>query len=747
MAAAAVNRGADAATSGFARSAMSAILLPVLLPVPLDRPLDYRSETPLEPGTLVRVALSAREVVGVVWDGPAQGGVRAERLKPILDRVAAPPLPAPMRRFLEAAAAETLEPMGRLLRLVLSVPAALVRPPVALGYRRVPGGPEPRVAAERRVVEALRGEVVLPARALALAARVSGPQLVRLAAAGLIEAVELDAEEAAAPDPDRPGPVLEPAQAEAAAALVARVAAGEGVVLLEGVPGSGKTEVYFEAIAAALRRGRRVLVLLPEIALTPQWLDRFARRFGAQPQLWHSGLSAAQRRKGWRRIAEGRAPVVVGARSALFLPLAGLGLVVVDEEHDPSFKQDEGAHYHARDLAILRAALEGCPVVLASATPSLETAAAAGAVPGGPPARPGWSRFVLPARVAGASLPRVELVDLRRERPPRGAFLAPPVRAALVEAVGRGEQALLFLNRRGFAPLTLCRACGHRLRCPSCSAWLTAHKLKGRLLCHHCGWSMPSPEHCPACGAIDSLVASGPGVERIAEEVRAVVPSARIRIVTSDTVATAAAAGELVRAVLAGEVDLLVGTQMIAKGHHFPALTLVVVVDADLGLGGGDPRAAERSFQLLYQVAGRAGREDRPGRVLVQTHDPEYPVMAALASGDRPGFLAAELAERRAGGLPPFGRLAALVVSGNDATTVRELARKLARAAPTVDGVRVLGPAPAPLALLRGRWRERILVQAEEGVDLPGYLRGWLAGRRLPPRAALEIDVDPVSFL
>ncbi|MDW8369916.1 MAG: primosomal protein N' [Geminicoccaceae bacterium] len=726
---------------------MSAIVLPVLLPVPLDRPLDYRAETALEPGTLVRVALAAREVVGVVWDGPAEGGVRAERLKPILDRVAAPPLPAPLRRFLEATAAETLEPMGRLLRLVLSVPAALVRPPAALGYRRVPGGPQPRVAAERRVVEALQGEGVVPARALALAARVSGPQLARLAALGLIEAVELEGEENAVPDPERPGPALEPAQAEAAAALAARVAAGEGVVLLEGVPGSGKTEVYFEAIAAALRRGRRVLVLLPEIALTAQWLERFARRFGAPPQLWHSGLSAAQRRKGWRRIAEGRAPVVVGARSALFLPLTDLGLVVVDEEHDPSFKQDEGAHYHARDLAILRARLEGCPVVLASATPSLETAVAAGAVPGGPGARPGWSRFVLPARVAGASLPRVELVDLRRERPPRGAFLAPPVRAALAEAVGRGEQALLFLNRRGFAPLTLCRACGHRLRCPSCTAWLTAHRLKGRLLCHHCGWSMPSPEHCPACGAIDTLVVSGPGVERIAEEARALLPSARIRIVTSDTVATAAAAAELVRAVLAGEVDLLVGTQMIAKGHHFPALTLVVVVDADLGLTGGDPRAAERSFQLLYQVAGRAGRAALPGRVLVQTHDPEHPVMAALATGDRPGFLAAELEERRAGGLPPFGRLAALVVSGNDAATVQELARKLARAAPPLEGVRVLGPAPAPLALLRGRWRERILVQAGEGIDLPGYLRGWLAGRRLPPRAALEVDVDPVSFL
>lgn len=726
---------------------MPATVLPVLLPVPLDRPLDYRADAPLPPGSLVRVALGPRETVGVVWDGGAEGGLPAERLKPILARIEAPPLPQPLRRFLEGAAGETLTPLGSMLRLVLSVPAALEPPPAPLGYRMAADAPAPRNAAERRVVAALAEVGTLPARELARAAGASLPGLARLAERGLIEAIPLEPAREPGPDPDRPGPVLAEEQAAAARALVGRVEAGDGVVLLEGVPGSGKTEVYLEAIAAALRRGRRVLVLLPEIALTAQWLDRFVRRFGVEPQLWHSGLTAAQRRKGWRRIAEGRAPVVVGARSALFLPLAELGLVVVDEEHDPSFKQDEGVVYHARDLALLRARLEGCPAVLVSATPSLETAAAAGATPGGPPARPGWSHLVLHGRYGGAAMPRVELVDLRRARPPRGAFLAPPVREALAATLEAGEQALLFLNRRGFAPLTLCRACGHRLRCPSCTAWLTAHRLRRRLLCHHCGWSAPEPDHCPACGAVSSLVASGPGVERIAEEARTIVPSARIAIVTSDTVSSARAAADLVHAVLAGELDLLVGTQMLAKGHHFPKLTLVAVVDADLGLSGGDPRAAERSFQLLHQVAGRAGRADRPGRVLVQTHDPDHPVMAALASGDRAAFVRAELAEREAGGLPPFGRLAALVVSGADAEAVREVARALARSAPAVEGVRVLGPAPAPLALLRGRWRERILLAARGALDLPGYLRGWLAGRRLPSRVALEVDVDPVSFL
>jgi primosomal protein N' (replication factor Y) len=726
---------------------MSASPLPVLLPVPLDRPLDYRAEGELPAGTLVRVALGPRETVGVVWDGPAAGGFPPERLKPVLARIEAPPLPAALRRFLEAAAGETLAPLGALLRLVLSVPAALEPPPSPIGYRRPAAAPVPGNAVERRVVAALEAGAVLPARTLARAARASVPALARLAAAGLIEAVALPPPLEPAPDPSRPGPALSDGQRAAADALAERVLAGSGVVLLEGVPGSGKTEVYLEAIAAALRLGRRALVLVPEIALTAQWLERFVRRFGVEPQLWHSGLGAAQRRRGWRRVLEGAAPVVVGARSALFLPIAELGLVVVDEEHDPSFKQDEGTLYHARDLALLRARLEGCAAVLASATPSLETAVAAGAVRGGPAARAGWSRLVLEDRFGGAALPAVERVDLRRERPARGAFLAPRVRAALLETTARGEQALLFLNRRGFAPLTLCRACGHRLRCPNCSAWLTAHRLRRRLLCHHCGWSAPEPEHCPSCGSVGSLVASGPGVERIAEEVRALLPTARVQVATSDTVGTAKAAAELVRAVLARELDVLVGTQMLAKGHHFPDLTLVVVVDADLGLAGGDPRAAERSFQLLYQVAGRAGRAERPGRVLLQTHDPDHPVMAALAAGDRQGFLAAELQERAEARLPPFGRLAALVASGPDAEAVRAFARALVRAAPVVEGIRVLGPAPAPLALLRGRWRERLLVTAQDGEALPGYLRGWLAGRRLPARLALEVDVDPVSFL
>ena len=412
-----------------------------------------------------------------------------------------------------------------------------------------------------------------------------------------------------------------------------------------------------------------------------------------------------------------------------------------------SFKQGEGVPYNGRDMALVRARFEGCPAILATATPSIETASAAGAIAGGPRAQPGWRHVLLPSRHGGAVMPAISLVDLRKERPPRGGFISPPLRQALLETLAAEGQSLLFINRRGYAPLTLCRACGYRLACSNCSAWLVAHRLRGRLQCHHCGLTIPAPEHCPSCGSVGTLVASGPGVERLAEEVAHVLPDARVVVMTSDTVPNARAAAELVAAVERREVDVLIGTQIIAKGHHFPALTLVGVVDADVGLGGGDLRAAERTFQLLYQVAGRAGRERRPGRVLVQTHLPEHPVMQALANGDKDGFLAAELEERRDGAMPPYGRLAALILAGRDANRVKAEAQRLARAAPENGGALVLGPAPAPLALLRGRYRERLLVKAEPQLDLPSYLRRWLGGHKLPGAVQLQVDVDPYSFL
>ncbi|HEX5794974.1 MAG TPA: primosomal protein N' [Geminicoccaceae bacterium] len=729
--------------------------VPVLIPLPLDEPFDYAvpDDLAVAPGDLVEVPFGPRRMVGAVWDarpGAApEPAIGAARLRPIQRRLDAPPLPPPLRRLVEHVAAVTLAPLGGALKLVLSVPAALEAPAPRLGLALAHGAPAAGrlSAARRRVLAALVDGAPRSAAEIARLAGVGAGVVQAMARAGLLVPAALPEPAAPAPAPEAAAAELSPAQARAAQALRERLAAGHSVALLEGVPGSGKTEVYLEAVAGTLAAGRQALVLLPEIALTSQLLERFARRFGRAPAAWHSELGAAARRRTWRRIAEGREPVVIGARSALFLPFPELGLIVVDEEHDASFKQDDGVAYHGREVALARARLEGCPAVLVSATPALETAWRMGRLAGARADGAAGTALLLPARHGGSAMPEVRLVDLRRDRPPRGAWLAPSLRTALLDTLAAGEQALLFLNRRGFAPLTLCRACGHRLRCPNCSAWLVTHRLRHRLLCHHCGYGRAELDHCPACGTLDALVACGPGVERLAEEARALLPEARLAILTSDSPASPSAAAALLKAMREHRLDLLIGTQIIAKGHHFPALTLVGVVDGDLGLAGGDLRAAERQFQLLYQVAGRAGRAERPGRVLLQTHLPDHPVMQALAAGDKERFYAEELAERRDAGMPPFGQLAALIVSGRDLPAVRRLAALLAREAPADPGLRVLGPAPAPLALLRGRYRQRLLAIATPEVDLPAVLRPWLKSRRLPGDLRLQIDVDPYSFL
>ncbi|MCH8184386.1 MAG: primosomal protein N', partial [Proteobacteria bacterium] len=509
--------------------------------------------------------------------------------------------------------------------------------------------------------------------------------------------------------------------------------------LLEGVTGSGKTEVYFEAVAQALRQGRESLVLVPEIALTSQWLERFERRFGVRPAEWHSDLGRRERRRVWRAVAEGGAPVVIGARSALFLPFANLGLIVVDEEHDSSFKQEEGVIYNARDMAVVRARDAGAAIALVSATPSLETVVNADTGR--------FGRVMLPDRHGGAELPRVELLDMRADPPAANHWLSPVLEREIVRTLESGKQSLLFLNRRGYAPLTLCRACGHRLECPNCQAWLVEHRHIRRLQCHHCDHTSPLPTVCPACGAEDKLAACGPGVERLAEEVRALVPTARLVVMASDTIPGPREAAELLRRVRDHEVDILIGTQVVAKGHHFPLLTLVGVVDADLGLAGGDLRAAERTYQLLWQVAGRAGREAHAGQVYLQTYMPDHEVMQGLASGDRGRFLESEQESRRLQGMPPFGRLAALIVSGEDDRAVRVAAQALGQSAPRGEKVQVLGPAPAPFALLRGRHRQRLLLKAGRGVNVQTLLRQWIAATTLPRRVRVQIDVDPYSFM
>jgi primosomal protein N' (replication factor Y) len=712
--------------------------VPVLLPYPFAGPFDYSLPPGLEakPGDVVLVPLNRRELAGVVWDQPGQP-VEARKLKPVIAVLDTPPLPEASRRFVDWVAAYTLAAPGDVLAMALRVLA-----PERLATGWVAGEPpEGRLTdARARVLAALRDGPRSTAE-LSRAAGAGSGVVRAMAASGLLRPAPLPfARPFAAPDPDHPGPALSPEQEAAAATL--RAAAGEerfSVTLLDGVTGSGKTEVYHEAIAACLRAGRQALVLLPEIALSSQWLERFAARFGCPPAVWHSDLSSRTRRMTWRAVADGAARVVVGARSALFLPFSELGLVVVDEEHEAAFKQEDGVVYHARDMAVVRARLSGAACVLVSATPSLETLANVEAGR--------YARRTLSARHGGASMPAIAAIDLRLHQPERGKFLAPPLIDAVRETLGRGEQAMLFLNRRGYAPLTLCRRCGHRMECPNCTAWLVEHRARGLLQCHHCGHASPIPPTCPACAAERSLAAVGPGVERITEEARALFPEARLLVMASDTLPGPAAAASAAAAITAGEVDLIVGTQVVAKGWHFPMLTLVGVVDADLGLAGGDLRAAERTVQLLHQVAGRAGRAEAPGRVLLQTFSPEHPVMQALVAGDLAAFMEREAAQRRPGRWPPFGRLAALIVSAPDAAQADALASALGRAAPSGDGIAVLGPAPAPLAILRGRHRRRLLLKVRRDVAVQPILRAWLAQAPARGGARVDVDVDPVSFL
>jgi len=718
------------------------IVRPVLTTAPLPGPLSYLAPAGLPPGAIVAAPLGGRTATGVVWDGAADADdVPRSRLKPIEGAFDAPPLPEGLRRLIDWTARYLVTSPGAVLSMALPR-AALDRAPARTLYRAATAAPDgARLTPQRRRALAALAELpALPATEAARQAGVGAGVIKGMAEAGLLETFTTSAD--AAPEALDAGaaPTLSPAQAEAATRLVASVEARAfGVDLLDGVTGSGKTVVYLEAVAAAMREGRQALCLLPEIALTDQWLDRFRARFGGAPVVWHSELGSAERRRTWRAIATGAARVVVGARSAIFLPFRDLGLVVVDEEHDGAYKQDDGVRYQGRDLAVVRGRMEGAAVVLASATPSLETLANVD--------RGRYGRIELPRRHGLAETPPVDLVDLRRTPPERGRWLAGPLVEAVDAALARGEQTLLFLNRRGYAPLTLCRACGARIECPHCSAWLVEHRLHGRLICHHCGHSERLPETCPACGAEDRFAPSGPGVERVAEEARERWPEARVEIASSDTLAGPAALRDFTRRMTLGEIDIAVGTQVLAKGHHFPGLTLVGVVDGDLGLGGGDLRAGERTYQLLTQAAGRAGRAEAPGRAMIQTHQPEHPVMQAIAAGDRDAFVAAESAAREAARLPPFGRLASLIVSGRDPGATERAARMLARIAPQYRDARVLGPAPAPLAQLRGRWRWRLLLQAGRDVSVQAILADWLRDVKLKDGVRLAVDVDPYNFM
>jgi primosomal protein N' (replication factor Y) len=723
---------------------MARRIVDVLVPVALDQPYSYRvpAGLTLSPGDVVRVPLGPREATGAVW---AEGVMRPgldNRLKDIEDKLDVPALRPELRRFVDWVANYTLSPRGMILRMALRMGEHLGTERARVGVRLAGQAPERMTPARGRVLALLADGLLRGKREAAEEAGVSLGVIDGLVDEGTLEAVAMAPEPVAPPpDPNHHAPDLTPAQRTAADALRASVAAGDySVSLLDGVTGSGKTEVYFEAVAETLRRGRQALILMPEIALTAQFLDRFAARFGVRPAEWHSELAPRRRARTWAAVAAGDVKAIVGARSALFLPYADLGLIVVDEEHEPAYKQEDGVRYHARDMAVVRAHIAAIPIVLASATPAVETEVNA--------RRGRYRKLSLPERFGGQHLPAIEAIDLRREGPSRGRFIAPRLVEAVATTLERGEQALLFLNRRGYAPLTLCRACGFRLQCPTCDAWLVEHRFKRRLMCHQCGFETPPPAACPKCQTTGSFVACGPGVERLEEEVAALFPQRRVLVLSSDLVATVERLREELAEVEAGKVDMVIGTQLVAKGHHFPKLNLVGIVDGDLGLGQGDPRAAERTFQLLHQVVGRAGREEGRGLGLIQTHQPDHPVMRALIAADRDAFYAAEIELREKTSYPPFGRLASLLVSGPEKPAAEAFARRVAALAPRHDDVRVLGPAEAPIAMVRGRHRLRLLVKSRRGFDLSDYLRQWLADVPTPKAGLkLEVDVDPQSFL
>ena len=716
----------------------------VLTPDMPLRPLDYLTESAVAPGAFVVVPLGPRQVVGVVW-GPGSGGFDPARLKPLSQVLDVPPMQDGLRGFLARAADYTLTPLPAMLRLATRAPG-LADPPAMRRLIRATGTPPSRgTEARARVLAALAalGGAGLPLADLCREAGVGSGVIKALIEQNVLAVGEVP-RDVPYPrlDPMASGPGLTPDQAAAAAALRGGVqAGGYGTTLLKGVTGSGKTEVYLEAVAEVLGRGRQALVLLPEIALTEGFLTRVESRFGARPGEWHSGVTAAERRRLWTMAATGGVGLVVGARSALFLPFRDLGLIVVDEEHDTSYKQEDGVLYHARDMAVLRASIEGARVVLASATPSLETWANAQVGR--------YGRVDLTARFGPQDLPEMRAVDLRAAALPSGRWIAPDLAQAVTARLAAGEQALLFLNRRGYAPVTICRACGHQIGCDQCDARMVEHRFQQRLVCHQCGANRPIPTACPACGVEGRLAAIGPGVERMAEEAANLWPEARVKILSSDLYSSARALKEDIAAIAAGEADIIVGTQIVAKGHNFPLLTLVGVIDADLGLQGSDLRAAERTFQLMRQVAGRAGRAERPGVALLQTHQPDHPVIRAILSGDEEAFWTAEAAARQAAGMPPYGRLAGIILSGTDAQATFAAAEALARAAAPLHaiGAQVWGPAPAPIARVRGRHRVRLLVKAAKGAPLQPAIADWVGAVRLPPGIRLAIDIDPQSFL
>lgn len=722
------------------------MIIGVLLPLPFNEPFDYKIEGEAVLGELVRVPFGREVHVGVVWKKGKSSNLDESKIKPIMERINFPPLSAELRKFIEFVSGYNMAFAGQVLKMVLSVRQVFDDPKMTVLYelsgKTLAEARLKNSDARWRVMDFLK---VAPfnRQDIAAGAGVGQSVIKAMIDAGVLRPVLIeDKKEFEKPNAAYKKVNLTDEQKEAAVQLVGEIGSGFNVTLLDGVTGSGKTEVYFEAVARALELGQQVLILVPEIGLTSQWLGRFERRFGVKPAKWHSALGNRERIDTWKAVIEGRAKVLVGARSALFLPYQNLGLIVVDESHDQSFKQEDAVNYQGRDMAIVRAKYEQIPIILSTATPDLETVVN---VEEGK-----YDIVELKSRFAAAVLPEIKIIDLKQDKPVRGSWgvswLAPTLANALKENLERQEQSMLFLNRRGYAPLVICRDCGHRIQCPHCTAWLTEHRRVGNLVCHHCGYVTPIPKECPECHSETGLTACGPGVERVAEEVKFRFPTARVKILSSDITTNFAEVSQVIHEMEEGNVDILIGTQILAKGHHFPSLTLVGIVDADLGLMGSDLRASERTFQLLSQVAGRAGRGEKKGTVYLQTLYPENAVLQALVENNREKFLALEKKTRRLLKMPPFGKLAAVIVSGPNQEETEKTALWLGQTAPNNEFVSTLGPAPAPIFMLRNKFRYRLLLKTAKNIRIQDVLRDWLKRIKIPGRVRVEVDIDPYSF-
>ena len=729
-------------------------IVKVLIPNVANAGYDYRLTAPADLGTFVRVNVMRRPYIGVVY-GIGDSGLAPEKIRDTTD-VFPWHLSVSDLQWIQKMSDWTLMTPGAVLRLIVNVPDAFSPPRTEQLYGYDFESNVRMTDARQSVADAFASNDNEPMSASDIQniAHVSAAVIKTMINRGVLiprDTRTRDANDFDYKYQDMGTVQLNTEQSAAAAEIAAAIDnGGYSAFVLDGITGSGKTQVYFDAAWRAYSHGKSVLLMMPEIALTAQFISRYEHRFGAPPVVWHSNLTAARRRAIWRGVLTGKIRMVVGTRSALFLPWQDLGLIVVDEEHDTSYKQEDMGNYHARDMAVLRAKISGFPIVLTSATPSAETLQNV--------ADGKYRCLKLTARFGGATVPTIETIDMRANRPlpynlpsdddaaaPQNGYLSPNLCNAIQETLNAGRQTMLFINRRGFAPIVQCKKCGWVAQCPDCSVGMTYHKHMGKLLCHMCGRMAPMPTKCPNCG--DNVSCRGAGLEKIQEEVSIKFPSARTALVSSDTIISRQALERIVHKMENGETDIVIGTQILAKGHHFPNLTLVGVVDADMGLFGTDFRAAEHTFQQLFQVAGRAGRGDAPGRVLLQTYQPENPVLTAICNGNRDAFMASDMAARRAAKMPPYGQLIAVIIESQRETVLKKFCADLSAAAPTAAGVKIMGPIAAQIYQVRNWYRMRFLVAGDARAKLQPLVRHWIDKVRTPSNVRVKLDVNPQNFM